>query len=317
MRAYLIKRLLMMIPTLFGVTVIAFGIMHLIPGGAVENLQALSEGSLTEEDVRAIVERYGFDRPIHVQYLTWLGNFVRGDFGVSFMGRESVWEVVVRKIPVTLQLATLAMLIALVVAIPSGILSALYHDTKIDYAFRVVTAIGIAIPNFLLALLIMLALEFFFEYGVELSFVNLWDDPLKGLSILIWPAIALGTAAAATIGRMLRSTMLEVLGEDYIRTAWSKGLAPWTVMSRHALKNALIPVVTLGGMSFALLLGGSIVTETVFALPGLGRAVSDAVAQREYSLVQATVLLAGVYVVVINFVVDVSYAYLDPRIRYE
>ncbi len=305
----------MIVPTLFGVTVIAFGIMHLIPGGAVENLQALSEGSLTEEDVRAIVARYGLDRPIHVQYLSWLGNFVRGDFGFSFMGRESVREIVARKIPVTFQLATFAMLIALIVAIPSGILSALYHDTKIDYTFRVVTAIGMAIPNFLLALLIMLALEFFFDYGVELSFVNVWDDPLKALSILIWPAIALGTAAAATIGRMLRSTMLEVLGEDYIRTAWSKGLPPWTVTSRHALKNALIPVVTLGGISFALLLGGSIVTETVFALPGLGRAVSDAVAQREYSLVQATVLLAGTYVVLLNFVVDVSYAYLDPRIR--
>lgn len=304
-----------MLITLFVVTLVAFGFMRLIPGGVVESLLAMSEGSLTQEDIRSIIERYGFDKPVHVQYLSWLGNLFRGDFGVSFLGRESVSEIVIKKVPVTFQLAALSMVIALAVGIPSGILSALWRDTAVDYVFRVVTAIGLAIPNFLLAILIMLALEFFFSYGIELSFVNLWEQPVKSLSILIWPAIALGTAAAATIGRMLRSTMLEVLGEDYIRTARAKGLPEFVVTSRHALKNALIPVVTVSGMTFALLLGGSIVTETVFALPGLGRAVAQAVAQREYALVQATILLAGAWVVVLNFLVDVSYAYLDPKIR--
>lgn len=316
MRQYLAKRLLLLVPTLLGVTIIAFGIMHLVPGGIADTLQALSEGALTKEDVQALRQKLGVDRPVYIQYLSWLGKFVRGNFGVLLLSRESVFDVVRQKVPLTFQLATLAMLISLAIGVPSGILSALNRDTKIDYAFRFVSAIGMAIPHFWLGLLIILGLEVFFHYGIELVFTNVWEDPRKGLSILIWPALALGTSSATTIGRMLRSTMLEVLGEDYIRTARAKGLKEWLVIWRHALKNALIPVVTIAGIQLAHLLGGSVVTETVFGLPGLGRAVVNAVGQREYSLVQAVILLAGVYVVALNLLVDLSYAYLDPRIRY-
>jgi peptide/nickel transport system permease protein len=290
-----------------------FLLIHLTPGDPIDAMMAESVDAGVREELR---RQLGLDRPIHVQYLRWMGGVLRGDLGRSIRNNEPVIESVGRRIRPSLELALLAMLIALVVAFPLGMLSAARRNTMVDGAGTTFALFGICMPNFLIALLLI------FLFGVTLrwlpvsGYTDPLDDPVNGLRSLALPAVTLGLALAAVITRTLRSSLLEALSEDYVRTARAKGVGERRILSRHALKNGLIPVVTVLGLQLGGLIGGAVVTEYVFALPGVGRLVVDAVFARDYPMVQGVVLLIAVGFIVSNLLVDVVYGWLDPRIRY-
>ena len=308
-----LRRLVATVPVLLLVTLGVFLLVHLTPGDPVEAMLGESQDAAAKEALR---HELGFDQPLHVQYVTWLGRLAQGDLGRSVRTHEAVVADVGHRIRPSLELAVLSMLISLVIAFPVGILSATRRNSAVDSVATSFALFGICMPNFLIALLLI------FVFGVRLhwlpiaSFVDPFDDPVGGLRSLTLPAITLGLALAAVITRTLRSSLLETLAEDYVRTARAKGLVDAVVIRRHALKNALIPVVTVLGLQFGTLIGGAVITEYVFALPGVGRLVVDAVFARDYPLVQGVVLLIAVGFVLSNLVVDLVYAWLDPRIRY-
>jgi peptide/nickel transport system permease protein len=298
---------------LFLVTAGVFALLHLTPGDPIDAMMAES----VDATVKATLRReLGLDRPIAIQYAAWMGRLLQGDLGRSIRNREPVLENVGRRIRPTLELAVFALAIALLVAFPVGIVSAARRNTAIDGAGTTFALVGICMPNFLIALLLI------FFFGVTLRWLPIsgytdpLEEPLTGLRSLTLPAITLGLALAAVIARTLRSSLLEALSEDYVRTARAKGLAERVILQRHALKNSLIPVVTLLGLQLGTLIGGAVITEYVFALPGVGRLVVDAVFARDYPLVQGVVLLIAVGFILSNLVVDVVYGWLDPRIRY-
>jgi peptide/nickel transport system permease protein len=310
---FVLRRLLATIPVLLLVTAGVFSLIHLTPGDPIDAMMAES----VDATVKATLRReLGLDRPIAVQYAAWMGRVLQGDLGRSIRDREPVIENVGRRIRPTLELAALAMAIALVVALPVGIVAAARRNTAVDGAATGFALFGICMPNFLIALLLI------FFFGVTLRWLPIsgytdpLEEPLAGLRSLVLPAVTLGLALAAVIARTLRSSLLEALSEDYIRTARAKGLSERAVLRRHALKNSLIPVVTLLGLQLGTLIGGAVITEYVFALPGVGRLVVDAVFARDYPLVQGVVLLIAVGFILSNLVVDLVYGYLDPRIRY-
>jgi peptide/nickel transport system permease protein len=308
-----LRRLAATIPVLIFVTAGVFALIHLTPGDPIDVMMAESVDASVKENLRRDL---GLDQPIHVQYVAWMGRLLRGDLGRSIRNREPVIENVSRRIRPSLQLALLALLIALLVAVPLGILSAARRNTPIDGAGSAFSLFGICMPNFLLALLLI------FFFGVTLRWLPIsgytdpLEEPVRGLRSLVLPAITLGLALAAVVTRTLRSSMLEALSEDYVRTARAKGLSEWTVIRGHVLKNALIPVVTVLGLQLGTLIGGAVITEYVFALPGVGRLVVDAVFARDYPLVQGVVLLIAVGYIVSNLAVDLLYGLIDPRIRY-
>jgi peptide/nickel transport system permease protein len=308
-----LRRLAATIPVLLFVTAGVFALIHLTPGDPIDAMMAESVDATVKETLRRDL---GLDRPIHVQYVAWMGRLLRGDLGRSIRNQEPVIENVGRRIRPSLQLAALAMVIAVVVAFPVGILSAARRNTPIDGAGSAFSLFGICMPNFLLALLLI------FLFGVTLRWLPIsgytdpLEEPVRGLRSLLLPAITLGLALAAVITRTLRSSMLEALSEDYVRTARAKGLSEWRVIRVHVLKNALIPVVTVLGLQLGTLIGGAVITEYVFALPGVGRLVVDAVFARDYPLVQGVVLLIAIGYIVSNLAVDVLYGVIDPRIRY-
>jgi peptide/nickel transport system permease protein len=308
-----LRRLLATLPVLVLVTAGVFSLIHLTPGDPVEVMMGESQDPAAKEALR---RELGLDQPLPVQYVTWVGRVVQGDLGRSIRNHEPVIENVGRRIRPSVQLALLAMLVSLSIAFPVGILSATRRNSPIDSFGTMFALFGICMPNFLLALLLI------FGFGVVLRWLPISgytdpvDDLLGGIRSLILPAVTLGMALAAAITRMLRSSLIEALSEDYVRTARAKGLVESLVVRRHALKNALIPVVTLLGLQFGTLIGGAVITEYVFALPGIGRLVVDAVFARDYPLVQGVVLLIAVGFIFSNFVVDVVYGWLDPRIRY-
>jgi peptide/nickel transport system permease protein len=313
MGAFILGRMVAVIPVLLLVTAGVFLLIHLTPGDPIDAMMAES----VDAGVKAELSRQlGLDQPIHVQYLGWMGRVLRGDLGRSIRNSEPVIENVGRRIRPSLELAALAMLIALVVAFPLGMLSAARRNTPVDGAGTAFALIGICMPNFLIALLLI------FLFGVTLrwlpvsGYTDPLEDPVNGLRSLALPAVTLGLALAAVITRTLRSSLLEALSEDYVRTARAKGLSEGVILGRHALKNGLIPVVTVLGLQLGGLIGGAVITEYVFALPGVGRLVVDAVFARDYPLVQGVVLLIAVGFIVSNLVVDVVYGWLDPRIRY-
>jgi len=294
------------------VTAGVFALLHLTPGDPVDAMMAESADASTKESLR---RELGLDRPIAEQYAAWMGRLLRGDLGRSIRNGEPVLENVSRRIRPSLQLALLAMAIALTIAFPVAIASAVRHNTGVDRLGTTFALFGICMPNFLLALLLI------FVFGVTLRWLPIsgYLDPLEegwsGLRSLILPAVTLGLALAAVITRTLRSSLLEALAEDYVRTARAKGLSEWVVIRGHVLKNALIPVVTVLGLQLGTLIGGAVITEYVFALPGIGRLVVDAVFARDYPLVQGVILLIAVGFIVSNLLVDLLYGYIDPRIR--
>jgi peptide/nickel transport system permease protein len=317
MRTYLLKRLLLIIPTLLGAAALVFVIMRVIPGDvALLIFGGDQAGSVDPKQLEAMRHRLGIDQPMVVQFGTWLWGVLRFDFGTSlWTGRPVIEELLVR-LPLSLELAVLATVVSVLLAIPLGMLAAVRQDSWVDYVIRVVSIGGLAIPSFWVGILIILLLVIYFGWGPPLEFTPPWVDPWANFQQMVWPVLTVGYRYAAVTTRMTRSTVLEVMREDYIRTAWAKGLQERAVVIRHALKNAMLPVITLIGTEFAFLIGGLVVTETVFTLNGVGRFVVDAVAHRDYPVVQALVFLIAFGFVVINLLIDLAYAWFDPRIRY-
>lgn len=313
MTQYILRRLLAIIPVLFGISVLVFGLVHLIPGDVA---QILLGTQATDQQIETLRRTFGLDRPLPVQYVDWLSHILRGDFGVSFRTNRPVLPDLIARFGVTLQLTLTSMLIALAVAIPLGVASARNRGRLSDGISRVVALLGLSVPNFWLGTLLILFVSLGLHWLPPVGFTSLLDNPWLGLQTLILPAIALGTAVAAFIMRMVRSSLLEVLRQDYVRTAYAKGLKDRVVLYRHALKNAFIPVLTVIGVQIGYLLGGAVIIESIFSLPGMGRFLLDSISNRDYSIVQGGVLFIALIFCLVNLSVDLVYAWLDPRIRY-
>lgn len=304
-----------MIPTLVGVAVLTFAIMRVVPGDVVV-LRYSQSGAVPQEVIDAERRELGLDRPLPQQFVEWMGDIVRLDFGRSLWTDRPVIEEIKGRFGISLELALLATLLATALALPLGVIAAVKQDTWVDYVIRVFSIGGLAMPSFWLGILVILGLVVAFRWAPPLIFVPLWEDPVENLAQLIWPALVVGYRYSAVATRMTRSSVLEVLREDYVRTARAKGLRETLVIIRHALRNSLLPVVTVLSLEFAFLFGGLVVTEQVFNVNGLGKLLVDAVAQRDYTLVQALVLMFAFLFVFVNFVVDVLYGVLDPRIKF-
>ena len=333
MRAYIIRRLLLIIPTLFILTILVFLAVRFIPGDVVDLIISFMWWDGQAEIDREAVERMlGLDVPVYVQYVRWIGvlptpdwltgesrynGILQGTLGESLMGAGPVGENILDRLPVTIELGVMAIVIGLVIALPVGIYSAIRQDTAADYTGRAAAIIGLAAPNFWLALMVMIYPSIWWGWAPPMRWVPFAEDPLGNLRLFIIPSLILGTAGAAGTMRLMRTTMLEVLRQDYVRTAWAKGLKERAVIVRHALKNALIPVITLIGLQLPILVGGSVIIENIFNLPGLGRLFLDALNGRDYLMVSGVNLVFGVAVLGSNLMIDLIYPYLDPRVRYQ
>jgi peptide/nickel transport system permease protein len=302
-----------MLPVLFGISVLVFLLVHLIPGDVA---QILLGTQATDQQIETLRRTFGLDRPLPLQYLDWLSHILRGDFGVSFRTNRPVLPDLVSRFGVTLQLTLVSMLVALLVAIPLGVASAANRGRGSDAVARVLALLGLSIPNFWLGTLLILFVSLVLHWLPPVGFVSLLDNPWLAIQTLILPSLALGTAVAAFIMRLVRSSLLEVLRQDYVRTARAKGLHDRTVLYRHALKNAFIPVLTVIGVQVGYLLGGAVIIESIFSLPGMGRFLLDSISNRDYSIVQGGVLFIALIFSLVNLSVDLVYGWLDPRIRY-
>ena len=316
MRAYIIRRVLYAVPTLIGVSIIIFIALRVVPGDPVSVMFGTQAVKIRPEDRQKIEEELGLASPLVVQYGNWLKDIGTGKLGNSFRRSDTVTNLIKSRGPLTIEIAVLAILISWVVGLPVGMLSALKQNSIADYAARFITVLFLSIPSFWLASLIILGLLIQWGYGTPIGIINFWDNPVKNLEVVWAPSLVLGLAVAAYIARLTRSTLLEVVHEDYIRTARAKGLHERIVMTRHALRNTLLPIVTLSGVLFGFLLGGTVVVEQAFNVPGLGKAMVEAFLELDYIVIQNLVLLYGAAFVVINLLIDISYAWLDPRIRY-
>ena len=319
MKAYSIRRLLLIIPTLWLLTLIVFFMVRFIPGDVIDIMvdkMELDAGGTVDRE--AIERKLGLDLPVYVQYGRWVGDFfLHGTLGESLWGGWTVEERIIGRLPVTVELGVMAIIIGLLIALPVGIYSAIRQDTAADYLGRTAAIIGLATPNFWLALMVMIYPAIWWGWSPPMEWVPFTEDPLGNLGVLIIPSLILGTAMSASTMRMTRTMMLEVLRQDYIRTAWSKGLSERVVVVRHATKNALIPVVTLIGLSLPILVGGSVIIENIFNLPGLGRLMVVALNNRDYPVVSGINLFFAVAVIGINLMIDLMYPFLDPRVRYK
>ncbi|MDQ3695510.1 MAG: ABC transporter permease [Chloroflexota bacterium] len=319
MRVYILRRLLLAIPTLFGVTVLIFLAMRVIPGDPLAMMEA-SEGAtivLSEAELATARASLGLDQPYHVQYLDWMGQVLRGDLGESFWRGDKVRDLVLRRGPITLEIAMMTVVVAWVIGIPIGIVSAVKQRSWLDYVTRLGVILFLAVPSFWLAMLAITGSVLAFSWRPPLDLVQINEDPGRHLQIVAGPILVLGIGLAAVIARFTRSAMLEVLQDDFVRTARAKGLSASTVNLRHALRNALLPIITVSGLAFGGLLGGSVAVERAFGVPGLGAALVLALNERDWMVIQNLVLLYGVIFVVVNLVVDISYGLVDPRIRYQ
>ena len=313
MTQYVARRVLSLVPVLVGISVLVFLLVHLIPGDVT---QVLLGTQATDQQIETLRRSFGLDRPLPIQYVDWLSHVLQGDFGVSLRTSRPVLPDLVSRFGVTLQLTVVSMVIALAVAIPLGVASAANRGRTSDALSRVLALLGLSIPNFWLGTMLILFVSLVLHWLPPVGFVSLLDNPWLGLQTLILPALALGTAVAAFIMRMVRSSLLEVLRQDYIRTADAKGLRDNVVLYRHALKNAFIPVLTVIGVQIGYLLGGAVIIESIFSLPGMGRFLLDSINNRDYSIVQGGVLLIALIFSLVNLSVDLVYGWLDPRIRY-
>ncbi|MDH5210150.1 MAG: ABC transporter permease [Betaproteobacteria bacterium] len=314
---YIFKRLLLMIPTLLGVAVLIFLLLRVVPGDVVE-ARYLTQGSQFQSQNLMDLERkkLGLDQPMWKQFTGWMGGVLRLDFGLSMWTGAPITEEIKLRFALSLQLAIMATVVATLLAIPLGIIAAIKQDTWVDYAVRVFSIAGLAIPSFWLGILMILAMLIIFKWLPPMVYTPFWINPWDNLAQLIWPALAVGYRYSAVATRMMRSAMLEVLREDYIRTARAKGLWLKLILVRHAMKNAMLPVITVVGLEFAFLMSGLVVTEQVFNLNGLGLLFVEAISHRDYTLTQALVLIAASVFIFVNFATDIAYAWLDPRIRY-
>jgi peptide/nickel transport system permease protein len=310
---YILKRLTSMVPVLILVSVVIFSLIHLTPGDPVV---AMLGEEATPAAREALRHQLGLDQPLPVQYVVWLTRVLGGDLGRSIRTNQPVAEAIGERLPVTIELAVVAMVISLTIAIPAGIIAATRRGSAADIGSTVFSLLGVSMPGFLLAVFLVYIFSLQLRWLPPIGYTSPLQDVGGNLKGMLMPAITLGAFAAAAVARLMRSTLLEVLGQDYIRTAWAKGLRESSVIQRHAEKNALIPVVTVVGLQLGNLLGSAIVTETIFALPGVGRLVVDSIYQRDFPLVQGVVLYLALIFLVVNLLVDLLYAYLDPRIRY-
>jgi peptide/nickel transport system permease protein len=316
MRTYMLKRVLSLVPTLIGVTILVFLMIRFIPGTVVDQLIG-TEGRVDESTKAAMRAFFGLDQPLYMQYWNWVSGILQGDFGQSWRSGLPVSKMIFDRLAVTAELGLLALLISLLVGIPLGTLSAVRENTFLDHVARLISLFSLSIPVFWQAAMMILAFSLWFNWVPPVDFASPLKDPIANLTQMMLPAVALGTVVAAQVMRMTRSSLLDVMRADYVRTARAKGLAEGLVVRRHAFKNALIPIVTVIGVQVGYLLGGAVVTEQVFTLPGVGRLVLDAVGQRDYPLVQGTILFIALLFMLSNLIVDLLYAYLDPRIRYD
>ena len=319
MRQYALRRIGLFITTLILTTLIVFVLFFLVPGDAALVILTGEEGAgaVTQEDIDRMRHELGLDRPIHIQYGSWIWGILRGDLGTSIWYQTPVIDELKDKFAVTLELAIFGIAMAFVMAIPLGIISAVKQDTWPDYVSRFLSLVGIALPTFWLSILMVYFLAYTFNWLPPLGYATLWEDPFLNLEQLFFPALAIAFHDLAFTARVTRSSMLEVLREDYMRTARAKGLKEMTVVGRHALKNAILPVITVSGYQFARALGGVIIVETIFVVPGLGRFVIESILHRDFVVLQAVILLTAAVVLFLNLVIDMLYGVLDPRIRYQ
>jgi peptide/nickel transport system permease protein len=317
MHAYILRRLLALMPTLFVASVIVFVTVRLIPGDVIDMMLSQNDISAGKLGREQLMQTLGLDRPMPEQYLRWVGAILlHGDLGTSLWQGTPVTEMLMARLPVTLELGAMAMVVGLIVALPIGVYSAIRQDGVGDFLGRSFSILLLAVPGFWLGTMVMVFPSIWWGWSPEVSYVAFTDDPLQNLKQMLVPAVVLGAALSAVTMRMTRTMMLEVLRQDYIRTAWAKGLNEPLVVMRHALRNALIPVVTLVGLQAPLLIGGAVITEQIFVIPGMGLLLLDAVTQRDYPVIAGVFLVVGVAVMVINLIVDLSYGLLDPRVRH-
>jgi peptide/nickel transport system permease protein len=311
---YIVRRLLGMLPTFLVLIFLVVAMIRFIPGNIVD-LMLEGQSGAHSIDRTLLEQRLGIDKPLAVQFVQYTGGVFRGDLGHSLWNRQSVTGMLASRLPPTLEMVGLAVVISLIISIPIGALSAVRQDTALDYLLRSVSILGLSVPSFALATMVLIFPALWFHWTPPLRYQSFAQDPLANLGQLLTPAVILGIGLSASIVRLMRATMLEVLREDYIRTAWAKGLRERSIVLHHAFKNALIPVVTLFGIQMAFLLSGSVIMEQIFAVPGVGRLLLDAIGQRDYPIVQGVTVVVAIWVMLINLAVDVSYAFADPRIR--
>tara|TARA_Y100000590_G_C15715987_1_gene1011922 strand:+ start:1901 stop:2860 length:960 start_codon:yes stop_codon:yes gene_type:complete len=319
MKEYILKRLLLFVPTLVGTALVIFILLRVLPGDVAEIILSgpSGEGSFAYEDVLRLREDLGLDDPIYVQFGQWVLDMVRGDLGESYVTRRSISQQLKNQIPVTLQLAALSALTVAAVGVPIGIIAAVRRDSFLDVILRGWAILGLATPSFFAGLLIILGLSTIFRWMPPVGFTHMWVDPVVSTQQLVFPALALGFASNGLLLRMMRTQLLEVLGDDYVRTARSKGLSNTIVIWRHAVRNALLPVVTTFGFQVGALLSGTVVIEAVFSIPGVGGGLVEALLSRDLPMIQIYIIYFAVLALVVNLIVDLTYAWLDPRIRYE
>jgi peptide/nickel transport system permease protein len=317
MQAYFARRLLALVPTLFFASVIVFATVRMIPGDIIDLMLSQNDVSASKLSRDQLVATLGLDKPIWQQYLSWIGGIIfGGDFGRSLWQNVPVRELLFARMPITFELGLLALIVGMLIAIPIGVYSAIRQDTKGDYLTRSFSILMLAIPSFWMGTMVMVFPSIWWGWSPEVKFYNFTVNPVQNLKQMIVPAIILGSALSAITMRMTRTMMLEVLRQDYIRTAWAKGLGERRVVMRHALRNALIPVVTLIGLQAPLLIGGAVIMEQIFVIPGMGLLLLDAVNQRDYPIITGVFLIVGLAVMLINLIVDLSYGLLDPKVRY-
>ena len=318
MQEYIIRRVLLAIPTLIGAVTLVFLVMRILPGDiAALMLQGSGEIGVQadEEQLQALREQLGINKPLYAQYLTWLWDAIRFDFGDALWTNRPVWDEFKLRYPLSLSILVLAMITALSIAIPAGIISAVKQDTWIDYGLRIFTLAGLSIPSFFVAILVILYLLRYYGWTTPLEYEPIWKDPWQNFQRLIFPSLAIGYRLSAIGARMTRSSMLEVMREDYVRTARAKGLREQMVIWRHALKNAILPVLTLIGIELLVLFSGVVIVETLFIIPGVGKLLVDSLFRRDYIIVQGLIFVFAIFVLIVNLAVDLSYAFFDPRIR--
>jgi peptide/nickel transport system permease protein len=316
---YIYRRLLIMIPTLIGITILIFLAMRVLPGDPLAMIISEASGTyvLSDEELQTLRASLGLDQPYYVQYLSWMREVIRGDLGSSFWTGEPISALLLRRGPITAQIAIMAVIFSWLIGVPLGMLSAMWRNTLFDHVSRITVTVFIAVPSFWIGLLIILATVLWFTWRPPLMIVQLWEDPVRNLSMTSLPALALGLGLAAVTARMTRSSALEILYEDYVRTARAKGLMEKMVMWRHVFKNAMLPVITTSGVALGGLLGGAVSVERAFGVPGLGTLLVQALTERDWMMIQNLVLVYGIIFAVINLVVDLSYGFFDPRIRYD
>ncbi|MFB9973321.1 ABC transporter permease [Allobacillus sp. SKP2-8] len=314
MYAYIIRRLLMIIPVLFGVSVVIFFTLRVIPGDVAQTILGTSA---TEESLAALRNKFGLNMPLYEQYFTWMSGVLVGDFGVSMRTGAEILPEILSRFAITFELTILAAFISWIIAIPLGIIAGVKRNTKTDFSVRIISLLGVSVPNFALATILILVLSLSFNYSPPVGYVGFFEDPVKNLQFLFLPAFVLGTGMAGAVMRMTRSSILEILRQDFIRTVRAKGVRERVVIFNHAFKNALIPILTIIGMQIGVLLGGTVIIEQIFSLPGLGQMVLTGINQRDFTVVQGAILFIAFVFVLINLLVDLLYSYLDPRISYK